>query len=79
MAHPLSMPPVGFDDLPFDDKIAYVQDLWDRIAANEDQVPLHDWQRRILEDRLAAHRAAPSEARPWRDVLDGLERRLKAR
>ena len=79
MAHPLSMPPVGFDDLPVEDKIAYVQDLWDRIAANEDQVPLHEWQRQILEDRLAAHRAAPSEARPWRDVLDGLERRLKAR
>ena len=79
MAQPLSMPPAGFDDLPVEDKINYVQDLWDRIAANQDQVPLHEWQRQILEDRLAAHRAAPHEARPWAKVLDGLERRLKGR
>lgn len=35
-----------------------VQSLWDRFAASADQVPLHEWQRQILEERLAAHRAA---------------------
>lgn len=79
MAQPLPMPPPGFDELPVQEKIDYVQALWDRIAANADHVPLQDWQRQILEERLAAHRAAPGEARPWREVLDGLERRLKAR
>jgi putative addiction module component (TIGR02574 family) len=79
MAQPLSMPPPGFDELPVDDKIDYVQNLWDRIAANADQVPLQEWHRQILEERLAAHRAAPKDARPWGEVLDGLERRLKTR
>jgi putative addiction module component (TIGR02574 family) len=79
MAQPLPMPPPGFDDLPVEEKIDYVQALWDRIAANTDEVPLHEWQRQILEDRLAAHRATPQEARTWQEVLDGLERRLKAR
>jgi putative addiction module component (TIGR02574 family) len=79
MAKALPMPPAGFDDLPVEEKIDYVQALWDRIAAKADQVPLHEWQRAVLEERLAAHRAAPQEARPWREVLDGLERRLKAR
>lgn len=73
------MPPAGFDDLPVDDKIDYVQNLWDRIAAHQDQVPLQEWQRQILEERLCAHRESPREARPWREVLDALERRLKAR
>jgi putative addiction module component (TIGR02574 family) len=79
MPQPLSMPPPGFDELPVEDKIDYVQNLWDRIAANEDQVPLQEWHHQILEERLAAHRAAPQEARPWGEVLDGLERRLKTR
>jgi putative addiction module component (TIGR02574 family) len=73
------MPPPGFDALPVDEKIDYVQSLWDRIAANADQVPLQEWQRQLLAERLAAHRAAPNEARPWQQVLDGLEQRLKSR
>jgi putative addiction module component (TIGR02574 family) len=79
MAGPLPMPPSGFDELTVEDKIDYVQSLWDRIAASADQVPLHEWQRQLLEERLAAHRAADSnEARPWGEVLDRLEGRLRA-
>jgi putative addiction module component (TIGR02574 family) len=71
------VPPPGFDDLPIEEQIDYVQSLWDRIAAHSDQVPLRDWQRRILDDRMAAHRAAPEEARPWEEVFDRLEQRLR--
>lgn len=79
MAQPLPMPPSGFDELTIEDKIDYVQSLWDRIAASADQVPLHEWQRQLLEERLAAHRAADSnEARPWGEVLERLEGRLRA-
>jgi putative addiction module component (TIGR02574 family) len=77
MAKSLPLPPPGFDELPVDEKIGYVQSLWDRIAANADQVPLHEWQRQVLEDRLAAHRESPQDSRPWDEVLDRLERRIK--
>ena len=74
------MPPPGFDDLPVDQKIDYVQSLWDRIAAN---APTRCHCRTgngtfLMNDLplIALHR---HEARPWADVLDGLERRLKSR
>jgi len=35
MPHALKDPPAGFDDLPIDQQINYVQSLWDRIAAKE--------------------------------------------
>jgi putative addiction module component (TIGR02574 family) len=73
------MPPPGFDDLAVDEKIDYVQSLWDRIAVSEGELPLRAWQREVLDERLAAHRASPHEAKPWKDVLDELERRLKTR
>ncbi len=79
MAQSLEMPPPGFDDLPVEEKIEYVQSLWDRIAGSVGELPLADWQREILDQRLAAHRASPDEARPWGETLDDLERRLKAR
>ena len=77
MAHSLPLPPPGFDALPVEEQIDYVQSLWDHIAASVEQVPLADWQRELLEERLAAHRAAPHEARPWEEVLERLQRRLR--
>ena len=77
MAARLPLPPPGFDELSVEEQIDYMQSLWHRIAANADQVPLHDWQREVLRERLAAHRAAPHEARPWEEVLKRLEHRLQ--
>lgn len=73
----LPLPPAGFDDLAVEDKIKYVQALWDRIAANTDQVPLHEWQEEILRQRLAEHRANPEQAVPWEDVIDRVRSRLR--
>jgi Putative addiction module component len=43
----------------------------------DQQVPLTEWQRAILEDRLAAHKNAADEARPWPEVIDRLHDRLR--
>src|SRR5439155_6217573 len=56
-----------------------IQSLWDHIAASVDQVPLHEWQQAILEERLAAHRRAPQESGPWEEVIEGLQGRLRDR
>ena len=79
MPHSLPLPPPGFDDLPVDEQIDYVQSLWDHIAASVDQGPLHEWQQAILEERLAAHRRAPQESRPWEEVIERLQGRLRDR
>lgn len=79
MARTLPLPPPGFDDLSTEEKLDYVQSLWDRIAAHPEAVPVPDWHRKVLEERLEAHRANPAEGRPWEDVrqeiLDKLQRR----
>lgn len=77
MAAPLQNPPPGFDELALDQQIEYIQALWDRIAERAGQVPLHDWQQQLLQERLQAHSRAPGDARPWAEVLDRLEGRLR--
>ena len=71
-----SLPPPGFDDLPAEDQIEYVQSLWDRIAAKPDQVPVPEWHRQVLDERLAAHEANPEAARPWEEVRDEIRSKL---
>jgi putative addiction module component (TIGR02574 family) len=70
------LPPPGFDEMSVEDKIDYVQALWDRIAADESKVPVPDWHREIVNERLADYQANPKQGRSWEEVeADLLKRR----
>ena len=77
MEHALPIPPPGFDDLDLDQQIEYVQALWDRIAAKETAVPVPEWHREILDERLADLDAHPEASRPWEAVKADLLRSVR--
>ena len=79
MAQTLPVPPPGFDELPVEEKVHYVEALWDRIAAAPQEVSVPDWHRQLLRDRLAEYRNDPKAGRPWRDVRDELLHELAGR
>jgi putative addiction module component (TIGR02574 family) len=68
MTSALPIPPPGFDDLSVEEKLDYVQSLWDRIAAHPDDVAVPEWHEHVIEERLEAHRANPERARPKDEV-----------
>ena len=72
MSRSLPIPPPGFDELPTDEKVRYVETLWDRIATAPDQVPVPDWHRQLVRDRLAEHRKDPDAKRSWHEVREEL-------
>ena len=75
----LQIPPPGFDELSVDEQIDYVQDLWDWIAARPEDVPVPDWQKRAIEERLQQHAANPDEVVPWEEVRERLRRKYSNR
>ena len=79
MGNALPLPPPGFDDLNIDEQIEYVQALWDRIAAKEDQVPVPNWHREILDERLADLQSNPDAGRPWEEVKADLLKDTRGR
>ena len=79
MAKTLSIPPPGFEDLTSDERVQYVQDLWDYVVADASKVPVPDWHGRILDERLPEYHAAPHEGEPWPQVRDQLLRELAER
>jgi putative addiction module component (TIGR02574 family) len=50
------------------ERIQLVEDLWDSIAADPENVPLSEPQLEELRRRLAEHRANPDSAVPWEEV-----------
>lgn len=62
------MPPPGFDDMPVEEQIEYVQALWERIAAHPERVPVPDWHREELDRRLDDLEKNPDDGVSW-DVV----------
>jgi len=71
--------PPGFEDLNAEEKVQYLQDLWDYVAADSSKVPVPEWHRPILDERLAEYYAAPDEGKSWPQVRDQLRRELAER
>jgi putative addiction module component (TIGR02574 family) len=79
MSKQIPSPPPGFDELSVDERIDFVQSLWDRIAATPEQVPVPDWHRRIIRERLESYRTNPDAGRPWADVRTEIASKLRDR
>lgn len=63
-------------DLPIDQRLRVVEDLWDSIAADSNALPLTEAQRAELDRRLDAYEADGTKGRPAEDVLAEVRRRL---
>ena len=54
-----------------EEKVDYVQSLWDRITTSEDRVPVPDWHKEVIRQRLADPEANPMD---WDQVRDRITR-----
>jgi putative addiction module component (TIGR02574 family) len=53
-------------------RLQLVEELWDSLSSED--IPLTPAQAEELDRREALHRANPKRGRPWREVLDEIER-----
>ena len=55
-------------DLPAEDRLALADALWESLATDGATVPIPDWQRELLDKRIAEDDADTSPGETW-DVL----------
>ena len=79
MPDTVPIPPPGFDDLSAEEKIEYVQSLWDRIAATPSQVATPRWHQDVLSDRLKEADLNPDSGESWEVVRERLRGKLRKR
>ena len=65
--------------LPTNERIRLVQDLWDTIAEEPENVEISDEHRRILDERLREHEENPTDVVPWEAVKDEAHKILQDR
>ena len=62
-------------DLSPSEKLQLVEDLWDDLAANPENVPVHDWQLNELARRKANLTNQPASGLSWHEI----KRRIRSR
>ena len=62
-------------NLPVSERLELAQDLWDSIAASQEQLPIQDWHREMVKARLADFDGREQEIGLTRDeVWDQVDR-----
>ncbi len=62
--------------LPVDERIRLVEDLWDSIASDQSTIPLTPEQKTELDKRLDAYEATGDPGRPMDIVISEIRNRL---
>ncbi|MEQ9005130.1 MAG: addiction module protein [Pseudomonadales bacterium] len=57
--------PPAFQDASLEERIEFVQMLWDEIARNADSVLVTDEHRAILDERIRAYEEDRNSGEPW--------------
>lgn len=73
-----AMPP-GFRKLSVPERIDYVQQLWDVIAADADKVPVPGWHKQILDARLSTRATRTGRPKSWTSVRRRVENAIRSR
>ena len=73
----MPLPSLDLDKLTRDEKLELIEKLWDSLEESADDLPIPDWHRQLLTQRLdEMDREGPTGV-PWEQVLQEIQSRFK--
>jgi putative addiction module component (TIGR02574 family) len=67
-----SLPDFNVEHLNTSQKLDLISQIWDSLPNSTESIPIPEWHRQELEQRLAAADAAPDASIPWEQVRNRL-------
>ncbi|MFZ3019507.1 MAG: addiction module protein [Gallionella sp.] len=67
---------IALQELPVEERIKMVEDIWDSIAADQNALALTAEQRDMLDQRLNAYETDGNRGRLLADVMADIRRKL---
>ncbi len=71
----MNQPIASVFDLSPNEKLQLVEDLWDDLAASQEEVPIHDWQKEELARRKENLTKHPASGLSWEET----QQKIRAR
>ena len=67
--------PISLRELSVDERLELIEQIWQTIAADPEEIELTDDQREELYRRVEAHQQNPDEGYTWEEVRRSIEQR----
>jgi putative addiction module component (TIGR02574 family) len=71
----LTLKTLGIDQMSIDKRLNLIEEIWDSITAETEQIPLTEAQKQDLQRRLDAYQANPKAGSSWEEVKARLRER----
>ena len=65
------------DSLTLSEKLLIVEDIWDSIAAGNNEIPLHEWQKKELDRRYQQFEEGKLQLHDWKSVHEDLREKYR--
>ena len=65
------------DKLQTAEKLALIEEVWNEIARSNEAVPLQEWQKKELDQRLSEYEQGKVQKRDYQEVHDALKARYE--
>lgn len=64
--------------LSVEERLQLIEELWDSLdEADAESLPVPDWHRQVVDERLATYERDPVAGRPWDKVKSDILSRLR--
>jgi len=63
--------------LDLSDKIILVENIWDSIARDNSELPMHEWQKSELRKRYGEYKSGKLQLHNWQGVHENLRNEYK--
>jgi putative addiction module component (TIGR02574 family) len=60
--------PLEIDQMTIEEKLQTMEALWDDLCHNEETLPVHDWQKEILDERERLIKNGQAQFLDWEDA-----------
>jgi putative addiction module component (TIGR02574 family) len=60
--------PLAIDKMTIEEKIQTMEALWDDLCQHEEAMPVHDWQKEILDERQRMIERGDSKFSGWEEA-----------
>ncbi len=67
---------LGIEQLSIAERILLVEEIWDGIAVESNQLEVPQSHKDELDKRLEARQQSPNAASPWSEVKERLQKKL---
>jgi putative addiction module component (TIGR02574 family) len=73
----IKLTPEDIASMTVAERLELAELIWESMSDRPDQIPLPDWHKSIIEDRLAAYEKDPSAVMTWEQIESGIRSRDK--